>query len=168
MNISNRLCDAITAACMAHLTQLDKGGKPIAHHVLRVGLQFLPDEDAAIVGILHDFVEDYPSKHVPREKILGDILENFGQTISTAVRLLTRDESTPYAEYIAQLAPNALARKVKLADLHDNLDPIRLAAATQKGHDMAPLIQRYQLAIGYLRDYELDQAVKAALAVAQK
>lgn len=164
MNVSNKLCDAITAACMAHLAQLDKGGKPYAHHVLRVGLQFLPDEETAIVGVLHDFIEDYPSKPVPQKEVLKDILENFGQTIATAVRLLTRDETTPYAEYIAQLAPNDLARKVKLADLHDNLDPIRLAAAKQKGYDVAPLIERYQLAIGYLRDYELDQAARAAVA----
>jgi hypothetical protein len=39
---------------------------------------------------------------------------------------MTREDKTePYMDYIRRLAPNSLARKVKLADIDDNLDPNR-------------------------------------------
>lgn len=45
----------------------------------------------------------------------------------TAVELLTRTPTVEPATYYARIRANALATKVKLADLADNSDPERLA-----------------------------------------
>jgi hypothetical protein len=43
------------------------------------------------------------------------------------VDCLTRRENETYDEFIERLMPNQLARKVKLADLDDNMDIRRIA-----------------------------------------
>ena len=58
--ITDPLYLAIRLAASAHHNQLDKGGDPYLWHVLRVGISLLPDLDAAIVGVLHDVLEDSP------------------------------------------------------------------------------------------------------------
>jgi hypothetical protein len=44
----------------------------------------------------------------------------------TALRLITHEKEEPYVAYVRSLAENPLARAVKLADLHHNLDETRL------------------------------------------
>jgi len=51
----------------------------------------------------------------------------FGDRIVDAVVLLTRTEQVEPAEYYARIRENPLALAVKLADIHDNLDPARLS-----------------------------------------
>lgn len=43
-----------------------------------------------------------------------------------AVRLLTKDEAKSYDAYIERIRSNPVARRVKLADLEDNLNVMRL------------------------------------------
>jgi hypothetical protein len=49
-----------------------------------------------------------------------------------AIDCLTRRDGEPYAVMIERIAPNSLARRVKLADLADNLDLLRQSKLTQQ------------------------------------
>ena len=51
----------------------------------------------------------------------------FDATIVDAVVALTRIDGELSDVYYDRVRANALARQVKLADIHDNLDPSRLA-----------------------------------------
>jgi hypothetical protein len=51
----------------------------------------------------------------------------FDGAIVDAVVALTRIKGEAPEVYYARVRANALARRVKLADIHDNLDPSRLA-----------------------------------------
>ena len=64
-----------------------------------------------------------------------------------ALKLLTRDESVPYLEYVRSLKPNPLARAVKLADLRHNSDLSRLPRITEKDQRRA---EKYAKAIAVL------------------
>lgn len=114
---------AIAIAVEAHRGQIDKAGKPYILHPMRVMLSG-KTEDEMICGILHDVIEDTP--------ISIDMLakEGFSNTILDALYLLTHDRSIPYQDYIASIAKNPLAIRVKLYDLHDNLNRDRLGVLT--------------------------------------
>lgn len=131
------LQNAIGIAIDAHDGQLDKAGKPYLWHALRVGISLLPNVDAAIVGILHDVLEDADPA------FFRGIVRAFPSKISATVCILTRLREEPYPEYIARVGRDSLARMVKLADLRDNLDPARLAAARSAGSNMETLTRRY-------------------------
>jgi (p)ppGpp synthase/HD superfamily hydrolase len=110
--------DAIALACRAHRGQLDKSGKPYILHVLRVMMR-QHDDAARMVAALHDVVED-------SEVTITDLrAAGYGEEICQAVDALTRREGESYDAMIARVAGNALARRVKIADLEDNMDPAR-------------------------------------------
>jgi GTP pyrophosphokinase len=95
------------------------------------------------VAVLHDVVED--SEYDP-----GDIDTKFGSEISEAVEALTKPADADYiTEYIPQVGENDLARKVKQADLRDNLDITRLSDVTQ---DNFKNIQKYHRSLQKLND----------------
>lgn len=117
-----QLEDAIILACQTHKGQVDLGGAPYILHPLRVMLQMSTDEERE-VAVLHDVQEDsLPSLEAHMR--LWDEGVTYQQFV--ALRLLTRVSHEPYKIYIERLAVNRLARKVKLADLEDNLDVTRL------------------------------------------
>ncbi len=124
-----RFRDAFLFAEEAHMGQLDKGGEPKICHVVRVGSSLLPDIEAAVVGLLHDIVEDTPAS-------LHELIHRLDLTPAqaNAIALVTRKEGESYADYIHSIATAAtpgaqIARLVKLADLRDNLNPRRQAQA---------------------------------------
>jgi len=110
---------AFEIAFRAHWGQTDKSGQPYIAHVVRVAARLAP-EDAQIVGLLHDVVED-------TEVTLAEIEATFGPLIAGAVDALTKRAGEPNAAYLDRVAANPLARAVKLADLSDNADPVRMA-----------------------------------------
>jgi (p)ppGpp synthase/HD superfamily hydrolase len=115
--MSDRLSQAIVFAANYHAGQEDKGGEPYILHPLRVMMK-METEDEKIVAVLHDVLED-------TEATEEEILEHFGYPVVNAVIALTRREEETYADYIDSLGANLLARKVKLVDIQDNLDPNR-------------------------------------------
>ncbi len=103
----------------AHNGQLDKSDVPYIFHPFHLAEQ-MKTEHEVIVALLHDVVED-------TDVTLEDLAaEGFPRDVLEAVRLLTHDRSVPYMEYIAGLKDNALAKKVKMADLLHNSDVTRL------------------------------------------
>jgi len=112
---------AILLATDAHAGQKDKAGYPYILHPLRVMLN-MDTESEMIVAVLHDIVED--------TKITSDGLrrQGFSEEVLDAVRLLTKQDNDKedYFAYIGQISQNPIARKVKLADLEDNMNIRRL------------------------------------------
>ena len=111
--------DAIAYAARCHRGQVDKAGQPYILHPIRVMLR-VRTEAERIVGVLHDVVEDTEAtmEDLKRMGLPDEILE--------AIDLVTRHRDESYEEFIDRLKSNSLARRVKLADLEDNLDLSRL------------------------------------------
>ena len=110
--------DAIALAARAHRGQVDKSGEPYILHSLRVMLK-QESEAARIVAVLHDVVED------TAVSINGLRAAGFDDEICDAIDSLTRRPDEIYEDMIARVAANPIARRVKLADLEDNMDPRR-------------------------------------------
>jgi (p)ppGpp synthase/HD superfamily hydrolase len=117
--------DAIALAVTAHKGQRDKSGQPYILHPLRVMFR-LESEDARIVAILHDTLED---TDVTSENLreLG-----YGEHIITALEHLTKQKGESYETFVNRAAQNPLAKQVKLADLEDNMDVRRLSSVSPK------------------------------------
>jgi len=127
---------ALVIAAEAHQGALDKGGAPYILHPLRVMHQ-VTTADEQIIAILHDVVED--------TSWTFDALraEGFSEAIVSAVDALTRREGETYEAFIARGATNPLARRVKLADIEDNMDLRRLGEIGEKDLER---LKRYQRA----------------------
>lgn len=128
----SRLLRAIQLAAQAHAGQLDKTGQPFIGHPLRV-MARAQNESEAIVGVLHDVLED-------TNYTVGDL--DLTRDECLALDLLTRRVGETYREYITAVSVNRLAVAVKRYDILDNADPAR-------GWDGVP-ISRYRWAWEYL------------------
>lgn len=109
---------AILIAAQAHHGQKDRYGQPYILHPLRMMMK-MESEIAKIVAVLHDVVEK-------SEWTLEDLKrEGFSEQTVDAVDRLTKRNGEPYAMHLERARTSQLARKVKIADLEDNLDPER-------------------------------------------
>ena len=135
--------DAILLAAQAHRGQRDKAGQPYILHPLRVMLA-LEGEDERIAGALHDLVED--TGHT----LDGLRAAGYSEAVVAALDCLTRRDGETYEQFVERLKPNPIARRVKLADLADNLDVRRLLAVGQRD---AERINRYLKAWAELRSW---------------
>lgn len=119
----NDLERAIEIALDAHAEQEDKAGETYIRHPLRV-MKAMDTETERIVAVLHDVVED-------SDYDLEGIEDEFGSEVRTAVAALTKRDGDDYLDdFIPRAADNDLARKVKRADLMDNMDLTRLSEVT--------------------------------------
>lgn len=117
--------DAIALATRAHFGQTDKAGKDYIEHPLRV-MQSCVSDDAKIVAVLHDVVED-------SDVSIEDLRTmNFAPQVVEAISLLTKTGNIEYSIYIASIKENVIAREVKIADLRDNMNLNRIAQPTEK------------------------------------
>ena len=106
---------ALTICFEAHKNQKDKSDAPYVFHPFHLAEQ-MQTESEVCVALLHDVVED--------TQLTGDDLRAAGMPddIVEAVELLTHDASEPYMDYVARIAQNPLAARVKRADLTHNSD----------------------------------------------
>ena len=119
------LAKAIAIAAQAHQEQCDKAGAPYILHPLRMMLR-MSSETEMMAAILHDVVED-------TDWTLDKLRQaGFSDEVVQAVECLTHRDRETYEEFIVRVRTNAIARKVKLADLEDNMDMRRLSALTEK------------------------------------
>ena len=122
--------DAKELAKKLHDGMTDKYGNPYFYHLERVANRVremeynMVDETSEInlyiaAAYLHDVIED-------TDHLIGDLIDEFGETIAEAVKLLTRDKEETYADYVVGIKNSVflegkIARVVKLADLFDHL-----------------------------------------------
>ena len=126
----------------AHKEQTDKSGMPYVFHPFHLAEQ-MDTEDAIIVALLHDVVED-------TDYTLDDLRKmGFGDTVIDALTLMTHDPKVPYMDYVRAIGTNSLATKVKLADLRHNSDLGRLTNVDQKALDR---VEKYRKAIALLEE----------------
>jgi (p)ppGpp synthase/HD superfamily hydrolase len=110
---------AIWIALNAHEGKLDKAGNPYVMHPLRVAIK-LNDEDEIIAAFLHDVVED-------SDITINDLKKSgFNDNIIKIVQLMTKNDDDNYDDYISRIKEFAPAVRVKLADLEDNMNLMRI------------------------------------------
>ena len=117
--------DAIQLAVQAHRGQKDKVGAPYILHPLRVMLRMRSDV-GRMVAVLHDVLED-------TQYTLLDLQQaGYPQRVLEALDCLTWRENETYEEFIERVKADPLARKVKIADLEDNMDIRRISDPQEK------------------------------------
>lgn len=98
------------------------GDFPYMYHVYSVHAEVVHmGAHTRMVALMHDLLED---THVTEQALRN--FHRFPDAVIDAVKLLTRPEGVPYAEYVKAIAegdsyPHKLAQSVKLADLKQNL-----------------------------------------------
>jgi hypothetical protein len=132
---------AALIAAEAHLGQFDKAGAPYVFHPMHLAMQ-TSDIRERTVALLHDVVED--------SRFTLDTLEREGcpSPVLRAVDALTRRGAETYDEFIARVARDRLATRVKLLDLAHNSDLSRISHPTDT--DRAR-VEKYRDAIARLQ-----------------
>ena len=114
--------------------------EPYIEHPLRV-MTAVDGTAAKAAAVLHDILEDTDAK-------VEDLhAAGIPDEVVVAVGALTHMDGQSYEAYIEQVAGNSLARRVKLADLEDNLRNNRRLQPTP---DVLARIRRYEAAISRL------------------
>lgn len=134
---------SIEIALYAHKGQLDKAGQPYILHPLRVALK-LASEDEIIAAILHDVVEDSDYEI----KDLEDA--GFNETVIKIVELMTRNKNVSYDEYIGRIKTYPPAVRVKMADLEDNMNLMRIKKPEASDFER---IEKYKKAYEELKNF---------------
>lgn len=141
MNEEQLLEKALAIAVDAHRGQRDRCGVPYILHPIRVMCR-LDTVTEKTVAILHDVVED-------TDWTFEDLKEEgFPPGVLEALDSVTKREGEAYEDFVKRSAGNPVGRKVKLADLEDNMDPRRLREITD---DDKARLQRYINAWNFLR-----------------
>jgi (p)ppGpp synthase/HD superfamily hydrolase len=121
----SKLEEAILLAVQAHRGQTDKAGRPYILHPLRM-MTKMRTEAEMMAAVLHDVVED-TDWSIERLRAQG-----FPEEVLLAVECLTKREGEEYMAFIERAKANPVARRVKLADLEDNMDVRRIQDFTAK------------------------------------
>ncbi|MEK1855450.1 MAG: GTP pyrophosphokinase [Phyllobacterium sp.] len=110
---------AISIAASAHAGHLADDKEPYIFHPLRVMLA-LDTQDERIVGVLHDVVEKtaWSLDNLRSEGLPGHILE--------AIDSVSRRQGEEYFDFVRRTRENGLGRRVKIADLKDNIEKVKL------------------------------------------
>ncbi len=134
---------AIQIAVEAHAGAKDRGGKAYILHPISVMMRCETEEEK-IVAILHDVVEDTDwTFEALRE-------EGFTDSIIEALKTVTKhSEDEDYDEFIQRSLKNEIGRKVKIADLRENLDVTRIGELTEKDIER---INKYKRALKTLTE----------------
>jgi len=114
---------AISIAIEAHKGKVDKAGAPYILHPLRVMFQMETKEEM-IAAVLHDVLED--------TAITPDQLKEMGfsETVLEALDSVTKRAGETYEDFVRRAALHPIGKKIKLADLRDNMDLSRLEEIT--------------------------------------
>lgn len=136
-----KLLDKAALICVTkHAGQRDKMGQAYFQHPMRVAMRCTTDEEK-IVALLHDTIED---TDVTAEYLLA---EGFPQSVVDGILSVTKRKGENYEDFVARAKQNPLGRVVKLHDLEDNLNALRL---DRFDADMAARYNKYLAARQYL------------------
>ena len=125
MNIIEK---SLEIALKAYAGQTDKAGKTYILHPLRLMAKMETDEEMC-VALLHDVIED-------SDFTAEDLIENgIPANVVNAVQYLTKSTGESYDVFIERVLENKLAAKIKLVDIEDNINILRLTTVTQKDLD---------------------------------
>ncbi len=132
---------AIEIAVSAHKGQVDKAGRPYVLHPLRIMFALKTDEEK-IVGVLHDVVED-------SNWTFDDLQdEGFSVVVIEALKSVTKIEGEEYSAFVRRAYDNPIGKRVKMADITDNMDLKRLAELNEKDFER---LKKYRKALTVLQ-----------------
>lgn len=120
----NLIEKSLEIALRAYAGQKDKAGRTYILHPLRLMNQMGSEEEMA-VALLHDAIED---SDMTAEELLN---QGIPKSVVDAVRCLTRRTGETYDDFITRVSQNALALKIKMADIEDNMNILRLNRLTE-------------------------------------
>jgi hypothetical protein len=110
---------SLKIAIDAHNGQVDKAGSPYILHPIRLMLK-MKDEKSMSAAILHDVVEDSDISE-------GDLRSRgIPDEVIKAVLCLTKKENESYDLFVERVLKNKIAIQVKIADIEDNINTLRL------------------------------------------
>jgi (p)ppGpp synthase/HD superfamily hydrolase len=149
-----QLSNAITIAAICHNKDVDKGGKPYILHPLRIMYRLRTDDlELMAMAALHDVLED-------SELTVEDFRAfGFSERIIEGCDRLTHKEGMDYEQYIDVIGQSPDSTAVKIEDLRDNSDIMRMKGVRQKDFDR---LAKYHRSFQYLRD--LDHSFKGPVA----
>lgn len=133
-------------ATEAFSDKVDLSGEPYILHLRRVASNFIEDDELCSTAWLHDILEDCKAWTGDRLKAL------FPMKVVCDVLYLTRNKGESYEDYIYDISSVDSARRIKLADLKDNMDITRLKSLTEK--DILRL-KKYHKAFLYLKSKQI-------------
>lgn len=139
--------EALYLAQRLHEGQVDKAGLPYAGHLERVFSklrQWNVAPSVLVAAALHDALED------GKAHVLDLYNQGVGRYSMELIHCLSRRAGEDYDAYIVRVGQHADARVIKLADLGDNLDPLRLLQLPPA--DRKRLYHKYNNALRYLLD----------------
>lgn len=133
---------ALAIVGRVYAEKLDKSGNVELCHFINVSNSGTSD-DASIVGLLHDVVED---GYIDLRDLF---FLGFSSDIIEAVRIVSRDKNRypTYEEYIYSVVDsnNILAIETKLNDIKDNISPRRIMDLPKQKQEKA--IKKYTWAL---------------------
>lgn len=135
---------ALALAIRVHAGQRDRAGKPYILHPLRI-MQRFQTEPEQIVAVLHDVVED-GDVTLDRIRELG-----FSEAVVAGIDGMTKRPGESYEAFVERLAPNPLARAVKIMDIRDNIDVTRLPSMDERDLQR---VAKYHRALKFLEGIE--------------
>lgn len=143
---------AIDLIHRCHFGKVDKSGRPFIMHPIRVAAYLDADTSNEVVAaaLMHDVVED-TTLDVDSLRVAG-----YSDRIADLVDYLTRRPEETYKDYIKRVSEDSDATKIKLADLKDNMDPLR--ATTSEIQSL--ISKRYVWARDYLLDVQYKRSLK--------
>ena len=127
-NKTKTIEDAIAIAADAHKGQKDKAGAAYILHPLRLIMK-METEAEMLAAVLHDVIED---TGWTIEKLRE---EGFPDEVLAAVESVTKREGEDYDDFITRASQNPIGRRVKIGDLEDNLNTLRLSELQPKQLD---------------------------------
>lgn len=86
----------------------------------------MQSEEEMAVALLHDVIED--SEYTADDRLEAEI----PQTLVDAVQLLSKTDNESYEEFIDKVLTNDIATKVKIADIEDNINVLRLDSLSER------------------------------------
>ena len=138
------LSKAIIIATKAHGGAIDKGGNPYILHPIAVAHR-VENLEEKIVALLHDTIEDTDVT----EEYLREL--GFPELIISGVISVTRMKDETYMEFCIRSSLHPIGKKVKIADLLENMDKRRLKNPTKEDIEhFESRCVRYQKALDML------------------
>jgi len=138
----NLIETSLHIALRAYAGKTDKAGREYILHPLRVMAKMKTELEMS-AALLHDVIED---SEITADQLLA---EGIPAEVVEAVQYLSGNENEEYPEFVARAKKNTLATKVKIADIEDNIDVLRLASLDE--YDLAR-ITKYHSAWRFLKD----------------
>jgi len=116
---------SLAIALRAYTGKTDKAGQDYIRHPLRLMAKMTTDYEMS-VALLHDVIED---SNITAADLLA---EGIPDEVVDAVLCLTKQAGENYQTFVLRAKQNPLARKVKIADIEDNINVLRLLTLSEK------------------------------------